>query len=612
MALLDKFNISNVSKQLNKINFRLSKDNSKPFPSVVLLSNYKFKKRFVKILPGGCIQGGFSKMIISLIDFSFVRSMCASCYSVKSPPAYDPISLFLLELFRYIDQYKNMDKFLEVLRDKDRGRAYRTYAGINDKDIPTKGTLSNFKARIGCDVFNKIFHTLVEIFYRLEMVTFNIIAHDGTLFPSRARYKGCTWFSDKCSCVAVNNVIGRVKKQIMYRLNNLNKVNIDKAFTVKCDCPYVPEEKEYKKNPRFEVLCLKLKNIDEKPTIRQNQTAMLFDVKQELDKHNLFIDTIRSNIADINLETGDVILRCPKIPKDTDAKIGVRRNPKNGRKQKIFGYNLVLSTSVEPDLKLELPVAATNIAGNGEEGKIIINNSEQIKTHHSCKTKVDIADAKYDIIDNYTCLRKNGSIPIIDYNKRNEKLTSQALRERGYDQNGWPFAPCGIVTRPNGFDRKRKRHTFCCFKQCLNLKVTGIKNIQKNYDIASCPYVNNKKGFSKHTYIKDNPRLINEIPRGSWRFKKLAQFRSASERVNSVIKEDLKIIEKPIVYNKVRADILAQIAAIALLLYRAFKFIVKISMLYAKYLKSNKEPAIEKQLQPHYLPQCILSLIQRE
>ena len=611
MALLDKFNISNVSKQLNKINIKNSETNNNVFPCPDLLSNYVFKKRIVKILPNGDIQGGFSKMIISLIDFSFIKSHCALCYSIKSPPAYDPVSLFLLELFRYIDQYKSMDKFLEVLRDKDRGRAYCTYAGISEENIPTKGTFSNFKAKLGSNLYNKIFHILVDVFFKLEMITFNIIAHDGTLFPTRARYKGCTWFSDKCSCVAVHNVVDRVKKQIIYRLNNLNKINLDKAFIIKCECPYVPEEKQYKKNPKFEVLCLKLGHIDEKPTIEQNQTAMLFNVAEELDKHGLFIDTIRSNITDINLESGDTILRCPKIPRDTDAKIGVRRNPKNGKKQKIFGYNLVLSTSVEPDLKLELPVAATNICGNGEEGKIIINNTEQINIHHSCETKIDIADAKYDIIDNYTRLRANGSIPVIDYNKRNENLTSEAVRKRGYNRNGWPFAPCGIVTRPNGFDQKHKRHTFCCSKQCLVSKAAGIKNIQKDYDIGSCPYVKNKKGFSKHTYIKDNPRLINEIPRGSWRFKKLAQFRSASERVNSVIKEDLKIIDKPIVYNKERADSLAQIAAIVLLLYRAFTFIVKISMLFAKY-RLSKDPAIAIKLQPHFVPQSILSLIQRE
>jgi hypothetical protein len=256
-------------------------------------------------------------------------------------------------------------------------------------------------------------------------------------------------------------------------------------------------------------------------------------------------------------------------------------------------------------------VAATNIAGNGEEGKKILTNTQQIKAYHACCSKIDIADAQYDIIENYTRLRKNGSVPIIDYNKRNEKLTNDALRERGYDQNGWPFAPCGLPTKPNGFDRKHQRHTFCCFKQCFDLKVTGIKNIQKDYDIGACPHAKRKKGYSKHTYIKDNPRLVNEIPRGTKRFKQIQQYRSASERVNSVIKEDLKILNKPIVYNKQRADILAQIAAIVLLLYRAFSFIIKISILFSKY-RSSKDPAIAKQLQPHHVPKSILSLIKRE
>ena len=38
----------------------------------------------------------------------------------------------LLDLFRYIDGYQNMSKFLELLRDNDRGRVYRTHACILD------------------------------------------------------------------------------------------------------------------------------------------------------------------------------------------------------------------------------------------------------------------------------------------------------------------------------------------------------------------------------------------------------------------------------------------------------------------------------------------------
>jgi len=155
-------------------------------------------------------------------------------------------------------------------------------------------------------------------------------------------------------------------------------------------------------------------------------------------------------------------MACPKLPKDTDAKIGVRRNPQNpSKKQKIFGYNLVLTTSVELHLKIELPVAVTNIAGNAQEGNQIITNDDQIDSHHHCRVNIDIADAKYDITKNYDYIRAKGSIPIIDYNRRRENLSRQAIIDRGYDEKGWPFAPCGLLCRPNGFDKKYHRLTFC-------------------------------------------------------------------------------------------------------------------------------------------------------
>ncbi|MGA1869679.1 MAG: hypothetical protein ACMUJM_14165 [bacterium] len=70
---------------------------------------------------------------------------------------------------------------------------------------------------------------------------------------------------------------------------------------------------------------------------------------------------------------------------------------------------------------------------------------------------IDIADSKYDIIDNYDYIRNDGSTPILDYNIRNEHITKDDLIKRGYDQNGWPFTPCGLLCRPNGFDNQRKR-----------------------------------------------------------------------------------------------------------------------------------------------------------
>ena len=131
-------------------------------------------------------------MISSLIDFSFIRSLVTHRYSCYGPPCYDPPSLFLLDLLRHIDGYQYMNRFLEILHDKDRGRAYRSYAGISMHHLPSESTLSNFRIRLTENLYNQIFHVLVDIFHKLEMITFRILAHDGTLYPTWARYKGCT------------------------------------------------------------------------------------------------------------------------------------------------------------------------------------------------------------------------------------------------------------------------------------------------------------------------------------------------------------------------------------------------------------------------------------
>jgi len=606
-----KFTINTISKKLNKINIKVSLSHQNPFPNTSLLSYYQFKKRFVTILPNGNIQGGYAKMITSLIDFSFIRSLVAHRYSPFGPPCYDPPSLFLLDLFRYIDGHQDMYHFLNVLHDKDRGRGYRTYSGISMDNIPCEATFSNFRIRLGERLYNEIFHILVDIFHKLEMITFKILAHDGTLYPTWARYKGCTYFCNECSCITVSDAIDKVRKQILYRLNNLAENNLGSEVRAYTECPSerFPEDV---KRPKIELFAFKLAFADGELTEEQRNTALLFGVEDELDRQHLCIQTIRSNVSGINLDDGSITIRCPKLSKDTDARIGVRRDPKNpDKKQKIFGYNLVLSTSVEIHLKIELPVAVTNIAGNAEEGSQIITNKEQVHKHHACQVNIDIADAKYDIINNYAYIRGKGSIPIIDYNPRNEDLSKKTLLNRGYDQKGWPFAPCGLLTRPNGFDKKHQRLTFCCFKQCLTLKYKALEDLQARYNIAQCPHIQNQTGFSKHMYVKEHPRLTNEIPRGTKRYSTFKKMRPASERSNSTMKEDIKILDKPRVLKGSRANILAQMAAIVLLLKRAFSFIVRVTNQIRKLFHTNDQ-AVKEKLKPPFIPKSILNIIQLE
>ncbi|ODS30014.1 MAG: hypothetical protein SCARUB_04878 [Candidatus Scalindua rubra] len=260
----EKFTVNNISKRLNKINpesssgqaLKISLSHQRPFPKLHLLSKYQFKKRFIKVFPDGNVQGGYPRMITSLIDFSFIRSLVAHCYAVFGPPCYDPVSLFLLDLFRYIDGYQDMSRFLPVVLDQDQGRGYRTYAGISTDNIPCEATFSNFRSRIGENLYNEIFHVLVDIFHQLEMITFKILTHDGTLYPTLARYKGCTYFCQECQSITVNDVTRKVRNRILYRLNNLSKNNLGSECRVYTDCPSNRFPEDVKK-PKIELFALR-------------------------------------------------------------------------------------------------------------------------------------------------------------------------------------------------------------------------------------------------------------------------------------------------------------------------------------------------------------------
>ena len=614
MNALHKFTIGNIAKSLNKINQNLSALHQKLFPKPELLSQYIFRKRFVFVDPRGDVQGGYACMITSLIDFTFVRSLAVDAYSIFGPPCYDPVTLFLLDLFRHVDGHPNMNAFLTVLRDGKRGSAYRRYAGITE-NIPSEGTFSNFRKRIGEKRYNNIFHVLVGIFHDLQMITFKILSHDGTLYPSWARYKGCTYFCSECSRITVPDVTEKVRQRILYRLANLPKNSLGSDIRVYADeCPSDRFPKDVEK-PKIELFSFRLAFSDGEPSQEQINTAILFGVKDELDRQQLCIQTIRSYMTEIDLD-GVMTMGCPKLPKDKDARIGVRRHPLySDKKERIFGYNSIISTSVEPHLGIELPVAVSNIAGNAEEGSYLVINREQIREHHGCKTAVDLADSKYDTINNYNYIRNQGAIPIIDYNPRNEKLTRDDLLKRGYDQQGTPFAPCGLLTIPNGFDQKRQRLIFCCFKQCRKLTHKALEQLKDNYNLAICPHTSNETGYAKHMYVKERPRLTNAIPRGTKKYQKLKQYRSGSERINSAGKEDTPILRKPRVRNGKRAATLAQMTGIVILLKRAFSFVVKTTARFRKYLQESNSATktkLELLLRPPPVPTFILKLIQRE
>ena len=112
--------------------------------------------------------------------------------------------------------------------------------------------------------------------------------------------------------------------------------------------------------------------------------------------------------------------------------------------------------------------------------------------------------------------------------------------------------------------------------------------------------------------IRQFPRLITEVIRGTERHQKLKALRSAAERTNSSAKDDFCILSKPKIRGIKNAGILSQMAVIVVLFKRIARFIVKVTLAFRKKVENNKSP-------PHHLfipgpkvPRFILNLVQRE
>jgi len=608
MKDLTPFSLKEIQRKLNSINVQINLEHKEVFPKerFRLLSFYQYKKRFVDISPQGYFS--FSKLATSLIDFSFVRSLVASSYKRCGGRCFDPASFFVLYLCRYLDKFKSQKSFVSCLHDKDKGRCYRTYAGISDNRIPCEADFSNFKKQIGPEKFDEIFHVLVEIVKRVGLITGKILSYDGTLFPTFANYKGCNYACEECKSIPLkDNFLKSLRYRIIDSLNHPSKIILGKERRSFAICPKDDLPASVKKRPTFRALsfCFVPKEDDQK----QSELTSILGLEKRLSEEGLYLKTLSSSISRIDL-TGDkplIYVSCPKIPADLEAKIGYKRSNHNpNKKVKVFGYQSMITTNIELEIGLELPVGCVSSPANELDGSYLIAEREKLIKEHGFLPYFDIGDCGFDIKRNFDHVRSTSSIPIIDYNRRGEKTNPESLQKRGYDDKGTPFAPCGALCKSNGYDKKKKRVSFICRKECLTSPL-AIPN-----RIEACKYLSTECGYSTHMSIKAHPRLVSEIPRCSDRWKKLRNLRSASERSNGTCKSsDLDILESPRIYGLTMASIEATMACITTLLKRVMSFVIGVTLNLMKYLKTW-DKSYKKKLAAPIVLAFILSLIQRK
>jgi len=181
--------------------------------------------------------------------------------------------------------------------------------------------------------------------------------------------------------------------------------------------------------------------------------------------------------------------------------------------------------------------------------------------------------AKYDEDHNYKFSRSHNAIPVIGYNPPNEYLSVTPLNHRGYDQNGWPYAPCGIVTRPNALTPAVIEQVSAAM--CIHQKTQ--RSFPMLLDKLSWFMVSPSTFLSRS--LNGSFQRSSGAPTG---IGNLRPYGLAPEKTNSAAKDYRCLLTKPKVRGLKRASILGQMAFIAVLLKLIVRFIVRLTVAFRK------------------------------
>jgi len=530
---------------------------STPFPKAPgrWLSHYEFTPHTIEFTAQGDVDGGLSWLIGATLDFSFTRALCAPHYGARGGRCYDPASLILLEVATKVDQYDDYAQFCRDLHDRDKGRRYRQLAGLHEH-VPGEDDLCHFRDRIGDAVIDQIMAVTVDFLYHFGLIKGELLSTDGQLEPSYSRYKGCTYACQACQGFALSEADRQA----------LGEPLRSGAKRLQLTCPFpdvvtkireATAKKGRPKDPTMTLLEIETVPEHKLSAAPRQHVAKLLGLAQDE------VPPLRIKWCHLSQSAnGELIGSCPKMPSDLEAKIGVHVDNKNpDNKEEVFGYLHLKTTDFNPELGLELPLGNSTYPGNTKEGNEFIAHRSKLAVPVRPGQK-QLGDSAYDFIANYEWLHDRGAVAIFDYNRRNEHLDETALLNRGYDQNGTPYAPCGRLCHSNGYDYEAQSRQYVCGLAC------------PAEEQNRCPHRYGVLGYSHRMRFKDHPRLIGPIQRGSKAWYDLYKARSSSERTNSY---DQEVVGKahPLRMRGLKAfGFAGAIRVLAQLLRRALSFVL--------------------------------------
>jgi transposase len=141
------------------------------------------------------------KIIFDNIDWSFIHSLAKGRYSTSPQGAegYDPVSLYKAQLLIYLGEVNSDRKLASALRYNAR---LCLLCGFNFLKTPSNGTFTNFRNRLGEDIFYESLHQLIAQAIALKVILGGDTAIDSThlwAYTNRFGKKTCSC-KGKCYC----------------------------------------------------------------------------------------------------------------------------------------------------------------------------------------------------------------------------------------------------------------------------------------------------------------------------------------------------------------------------------------------------------------------------
>jgi hypothetical protein len=551
--------LSVLQQKATELNQKNAEIYTTPFPKSDerLISHYRFEPGAIEFNPEGEIEGGLSWLISKLFDFSFVRSIVAPIYSDQGGPCFDPVSIFILELASKVDGYPYYSSFCEDLRQLEKGRRYRTMAGI-EQSIPGEDDFCNFRKRVGSETVDSVINIFVEFLKDFGIINDGQLSTDGQLEPSNSRYKGCAHFCPECQGFFLNE---ESRQDICQQLQSGAK-----RIQITCPFPEVVQKvisatgnKGNPREPKVALLEVEYLSSDNAETSDRQCLADLLDLPEADIPH------LRIKWSRIKNSQGELIGNCSKVPSDIEARVGYHVDNKNpSKKEQIFGYLHLKTTSKENELGLELPIGNSTYPANANEGNNFFDHRSKLGIPF-VPGQINPLDSGYDQTQIYRGIRQNKGIPVIAYNPRRENLSEEALQKRGYNENGVPYAPCGRLCRSNGYDYNAESRQYVCGLVC------------PAEEKEKCLHGNKSAGYNRRMSFNQYPRLIGPVQRGTKKWKGYYSKRSASERINSYDQEVIEVGCKPKLRGLKAFSFSGAIRSLGQLLKKSLNFVLDVT-----------------------------------